>query len=59
VGLAQVKLALDPAPRLIFQLAAAPQFVYPPPLGSDQMKLDFIALLGAFSVAIIAIDPQL
>ena len=53
--LTEIELALDPAPRLILQLAAAPQFVYAPPLSSNQIKLDLIALLRAFSMAIIAL----
>src|SRR5262249_56834516 len=59
VRLAQIKLALDPAPRFILELSAAPQLVDAPPLGSDQMQLDLGALVRAFTMAVIAIDPQI
>jgi hypothetical protein len=32
----QIELALDPAPRLILELAAAKKFINAPPFGSDQ-----------------------
>jgi hypothetical protein len=53
--LAQIELALNPAPRIILQLAAAPQFVYAPPFSGNEMKLDLVALLRAFSMVIIAL----
>src|SRR5262245_35615294 len=56
--LTQIELALDPASRLILQLAAAPQFVYAPPFRSDQKKLDLVTLRGAFSMAVIAIASE-
>src|SRR5262245_18159383 len=56
--LTQIELSLDPAPRLILQLPAAPQFIVAPPFGSDQMKLELITLLRAFSMAVIAIASE-
>ena len=58
VRLAQIKLALDSPPRLVLELAAAPQFIYAPPFGGNEMKLDLIALLRAFLMAIVALASE-
>ena len=59
MGFAKIELALDPAPPLIFELAAAPQIVDLPPFRADKEEFDFVAKLGGFSVAVMAIAPEL
>jgi hypothetical protein len=43
--LAQIELPLDPAPRLVLQLAAPKEIVDLLPLGGDQLKFDLIVKL--------------
>src|SRR5271166_986911 len=48
--LAQIELSLDSPPRLIVQLTVAKELVGPPPLGSDQQKLDLVVRLRELSM---------
>src|SRR5260370_12395887 len=57
--LAQIELPLDPAPRLVFELAAAKQLVDVVSLGRDQLDLDFVVNLGEPSVALVTIAAVL
>ena len=57
--LAQIELALDPAPRLVLELAAAKQLVDVLPLGHDQLELDLVVELRELPVAVVAIAPML
>src|SRR5205085_1854338 len=50
VRLAQIELALDPAPRLVFDLAVAEQIVDVLALGCDQLELDLIVQVGELAV---------
>src|SRR6266576_3971531 len=57
--LAQIELPLDPAPRLVFELAAAKQLVDVVSLRGDQLELDFLVNLGEPSVALVTIAAVL
>src|SRR5438132_1281788 len=57
--LAQIELPLDPAPRLVFELAAAKQLVDVRSFGGDQLELDFLVNLGEPSMALVTIAAVL
>ena len=56
---AQIEFALDAPARLIFQFAAAIEFIDQFPLGIDQRKLDFIADLDESLVTLAAVIAML
>jgi hypothetical protein len=57
--LTQIKFALDPASRFVFQLAAAEKVVGPLPLGGDQKEFDLVVKLGELFVLVIAVATVL
>ena len=57
--LAQIELSLDPAPRLVFQLAAAKELVDLVSLGGDQQTFDLVVKLTEPSVAVVTVASML
>src|SRR5260370_7531302 len=57
--LAQIELSLDPAPRLVLELAVAKQLVDLVSLGGDQLTFDLVVKLRELSVAVVAIASAL
>src|SRR5579883_2189605 len=55
IGLAQVELALDAAPRLVLELAVAEEIVDLLPLPFDEQQLDLVVQLAQPPMAVIAI----
>ena len=56
--LTQIKFALDSAPRLIIQPAAAKDFVDALPFGSNQEKLDLVTKLGVLSMTLMTVTSM-
>src|ERR1700761_3475313 len=54
-GLAQIELPLDPAPRLVFQVAVAVEIVDQLALGFDQSSLDLVVDVGELAAGIVAV----
>jgi hypothetical protein len=54
MSVAQIKLPLDPAPRLVFQLAATIAIVDHLSLRLDQLKLYLVVELGELPAAAVA-----
>ena len=59
LGLPQIKLTLDPSPRLVLELAAAEEIVDMLPLGLDQQELDIAVQLDELLVRGVAIAAVL
>ena len=53
--LAQIELALDPAPCLVREIAGTKKVVDPRALGLDQLELDLVMKLGELSVAFVSV----
>jgi hypothetical protein len=54
MGLAQVELALDPAPCPVLELTTDKEFVDVLAFGIDQQQFDFIVKSAVFSIGIVA-----
>ena len=54
-GLAQIEFPLDPAPRLVFQMAVAVEIVDQLALGFDQLKLYLVVDFGVFAARFVAV----
>ncbi len=53
--MAQIELALDPAPRLVLQFAGTVELIDRLPLGGDQQKLELVNQLDTFLLPAVAI----
>jgi hypothetical protein len=59
MGVAQIELPLNPAPRLVLELTAAIEIIDQVSLGSDQEILDLVATLHEPFMAVVAVASVL